>query len=77
MVQAPAVVTDADGTFSLASQRDLAFLRRLEWFSVSLSFTHPDYERLVKAFNSSPSTNKLRGEPLLQTGDVLLKPRTR
>lgn len=77
MMQDPAVVTSREGTFTLKSQRDLAFLRRLEWFSVSLSFTHPDYETLLKTFSSTSVTNTSPGEPLLQTGDVVLKPRTR
>jgi hypothetical protein len=77
MMQDPTVFTGDDGTFTLQSQRDLSFLRRLEWFSVSLSFNHPDYDPLKKTFSSTSSTNQSPGEPLLQTGDVLLKPRTR
>jgi hypothetical protein len=75
MMQEPSVFTRDDGTFTLQSQRDLSFLRQLEWFSVSLSFNHPDYVPLKKTFSSTSVTNKSPGEPLVETGDVLLKAR--
>jgi hypothetical protein len=72
--QAPSVFTDADGSFVVESVRDLAFLQRLQWYSVSLSFTHRGYEQLMKTYPLSSSTNRPSGEPVVPAGEILLKP---
>ncbi len=75
--QTPFVVTGADGEFALGSVRDLAFMRRMQWYSVTLSFTRRGYQRLVTTYSRSSSTNTSAGEPLVEAGDVLLKPLAR
>jgi hypothetical protein len=75
--QAPSVFTDANGSFVLESVRDLAFIQRVQWYSVSLSFTHRGYEQLMKAYPLSSSTNTPSGEPVVPAGDILLKPLTK
>ena len=72
--QAPSIFTGADGAFVLKSVRDLAFLQRVQWYSVSLSFTHRGYEQLMKTYPLASATNTASGEPIVPAGDVLLKP---
>ena len=72
--QTPAVFTGADGGFVLKSVRDLAFIQRLQWYSVSVSFAHRGYEQLMATYPLSSATNTPSGEPVVPTGDVLLKP---
>lgn len=74
LTQAPAVFTSADGGFVLKSVRDLAFIQRLQWYSVSVSFAHRGYEQLMVTYPLSSATNTPSGEPVVPTGDVLLKP---
>ena len=74
MVQPPPVYTGADGEFVLQSARALAFIRRLQWYSVTLTFSHPGYERATRSYSLSDSTNTAGGEPLIQTGDITLTP---
>ena len=72
----PPVTTSADGQFSLDSVRDIAFFRRLRWTSVSLSFRHRGYESLVTNYSATiATTNTPKGEPLVEAGDVRLRPR--
>jgi hypothetical protein len=74
LVQTPSVLTEADGSFALESQQALAFLWRIRWYSVTVSFTHSGYEPLTRTFTLANSTNSPNGEPLVEAGDVLLKP---
>jgi hypothetical protein len=76
LMQPAAVSTGADGHFEMKSVRSLSLISRFEWFSVSLSFTHPKYERLTKRFQSGGTTNR-SAEPLIETGDIVLKPSSR
>src|SRR5262249_28569029 len=69
----PGVRTGADGTFTVASQSDLAFFRRLGWYSLTLTFTHPGYEKLTQTYGVAGSTKSASGEPWVQAGDVLLQ----
>jgi len=66
--------TAGDGTFELASQRDLAFLRKTGWYSVTLSFSRNGYQDLSVTYSLTNSTQTVSGEPWIQTGDVLLFP---
>jgi hypothetical protein len=68
------VRTGADGCFVLQSERYLAFLQELQWYSVQLSFAYPGYETLTRKYTLADSTNTLAGEPLVETGDVRLRP---
>ena len=76
LVQPAPVTTGADGHFEMKSVRSLSLISRFEWFSVSLSFTHPKYERLTKRFQSGGTTNR-SAEPLVDTGVIVLKPSSR
>lgn len=71
----PVVRTDSDGSFVLASERNLAFLQRLGWYSVSLAFAHPNYERLTTEFTLVNATNTPTGEPLVKAGNIHLQPK--
>jgi len=71
--QAPAVFTDPEGGFVLKSVRDLAFIQRVQWYSVSVSFAHRGYEQLLITYPLSSATNTPSGEPIVSAGDVLLK----
>ena len=72
--QAPSIFTDPDGGFVLKSVRDLAFIQRVQWYSVSVSFAHRGYEQLMMTYPLSSATNTPSGEPIVSAGDVLLKP---
>ncbi len=74
MERAPAVLTAADGTFALVSEREFALLRSPTWYSVSISFRRTGYEPFRATYTISESTNTVTGEPLVRTGDVLLIP---
>lgn len=75
MDQPPHVRTGADGKFALASARDVALLRKIGWYSVSLSFENPHYERLVKTYTLTNATLNAAGEPEVNAGDVKISPR--
>ena len=68
----PSVRTDADGKFALASARDVALLRQIGWYSVSISFENLQYERLVKTYTLTNATLNASGEPEVNAGDVKL-----
>jgi hypothetical protein len=72
--KAPAVRTAADGTFVLDSVRDFALLQEIGWYSLSLTFQHPAYERFFTNYTLARATNTASGEPLVKTGDILLTP---
>jgi hypothetical protein len=71
------VTTGKDGSFILDSEHDLAFLRKLGWYSVDISFEHPAYERLVATYTLSNAVNTATGEPVVKAGDILLAPLSR
>jgi hypothetical protein len=73
--QTRAVRTSGDGTFVLVSQRNLALFQRLGWYSVTIAFSHPRYERLTTEFTLANATNTPTGEPLVQAGDIRLQPK--
>jgi len=74
MEKNPAVRTGADGTFVLDSERALTFFRRGGWYSVTLSFQHPDYERFLTTYTLKDATTTPEGEPLVKAKDILLFP---
>ena len=73
MDQAGGVRTATDGTFQLDSVKSLTFLRRLNWYSVTISFKHYEYLPLTTNYTGAEATNTVAGEPLVLTGDILLK----
>ena len=74
MVRTPFVRSRVDGSFVLESERELALLRRLGWYSVSLAYEHRGYERFTATYTVAKATNSVKGEPVVFTGDILLKP---
>ena len=72
MTKAPSVHTEADGTFVVASQRDVALLREPTWYSITLSFRLRGYESFTASYTEA--TNNAAGEPVVRTGDIKLEP---
>jgi hypothetical protein len=67
--------TDREGRFTLETERVLTPFRGAGWFSVQLLFEHPGYERFRTNYSTlNVRTNSLDGEPLLDAGDILLRP---
>jgi hypothetical protein len=75
LAKSPAVRTDSDGNFVLDSERILTLFSRLGWYSVSVAFTHPNYERLTTEYTLLNATNTPSGEPLVQAGEIRLQPK--
>ena len=74
---APAVATSADGSFVLGSLRDLVVLQKIGWYSVDLVFEHRAYERFTTNYTLANATNSAKGEPVVNAGEILLRPRAR
>ena len=74
--QTPTVRTSSDGSFVLVSDKSLALFQRIGWYSVSLAFIHPNFERLTIEFTLVNATNTPTGEPLVRAGDVRLQPKS-
>lgn len=74
MQRTPPVLSQSDGAFVLESQRDLALLRTLHWYSVSITFERSGYERFTATYTPANTTNTAAGEPVVFAGDILLKP---
>jgi hypothetical protein len=68
-------ITDEQGNFVVQSRTALAFLRRLHWYTITLSFAHSGYERLKQTYTFSNATNSPAGEPIVRAGDILLTPK--
>jgi hypothetical protein len=67
-----AIWTGPNGMFVVESEKDL--FARSGWYSVSLSFEHPAYQRLVTHYSVANSTPSPDGEPVVNAGDILLRP---
>ena len=74
MEKAPVVRTGPDGAFALDSVTALAFFRKIGWYSVTLSFEHPHYERFVTTYTLKDATNSASGEPWVKAKDILMFP---
>jgi hypothetical protein len=77
MERTPTVRTAADGTFVLESERSLVLLRTVGWYAVSVSFSHPAYALWTTNYTLVQATNTTSGEPLVNTGDIMLIPVTK
>ena len=77
MQQAFTIRSGGDGRFVVAGERDFTLFRELGWYSVSLSFDHPGYDRLVTHYTLADSITTPKGEPLVNAGDILLQPTSR
>jgi len=70
----PAIRTAGDGTFDLAGRKSLRLFSRIGWYSVGLSFEHPDFRRYVTNYSIADAVKSPKGEPLVKAGDILLYP---
>jgi len=77
MEQSPDVRTKGDGTFALASERDLELFQRSGWYSVTLRFQHVGYASFTTNFTPAQATQTAGGEPLVKAGDIPLVPLSR
>jgi hypothetical protein len=67
--------TDAQGRFVLDAERDLTLLQQQVWFSVMVSFEREGYQTLRTNFNvSNVASNAPDGTPVVNAGDILLRP---
>ena len=72
----PDIQTDDNGGFSMGSERVLTLFRFGGWDSVRLFVQRPGYVTLQTNYSgaSLEVTNTASGEPLVETGDILLRP---
>jgi hypothetical protein len=68
------VRTSTTGTFSLDSVRDFEPFAHTGWYSVTLAFEHPGYQRKTATYTISDATNSATGEPMIQAGEIFLVP---
>lgn len=66
------VRTGKTGEFVMKSVRNFGPLGSSGWYSITLAFEHSGYQTLVRSYTLGSSTNTVAGEPLVETGDVLL-----
>ncbi len=75
MESVPAARTDAQGRFVLEAERDLTLLQQQVWFSVAVSFEREGYQTLRTNFTvSNVTSNAPDGAPIVNAGDILLRP---
>ena len=75
MESASGTRTDQQGRFRLDAERDLTLLQQQVWFSVTVSFQHDGYLTLRTNFTAaSAATNAPDGAPVINAGDILLRP---
>ena len=72
----PDIQTDANGRFSMGSERVLTVFRFGAWDSVRLYVQRPGYASLQTNYagKSLQVTSTPSDEPLVETGDILLQP---
>ena len=76
LMRKPDIQTDANGCFSMGSERVLTIFRFGGWDSVRIFVRGPGYVTLQTNYAgaSLEVTNTTSGEPLVETGDILLQP---
>ncbi|HXI70447.1 MAG TPA: hypothetical protein VNN22_08850 [Verrucomicrobiae bacterium] len=75
LMQSTGVRTDADGRFLLAGESILAPFRQTGWWSVPVSFSCSGYEMFQRSYSGTNLASQSEsGVPILDVGDVLLKP---
>ena len=69
------VRTDPEGRFVFDAERDLTLLSQQTWVSVTLSFQREGYLTLRTNFTyANVTTNAPDGTPVVNAGDILLRP---
>ena len=71
-MKARSVHTEADGTFVIQSQRNVALLQKPIWYAITLTFSQKGYESFTATYTEA--TNSVTGEPVVKTGDIRLAP---
>ena len=74
MIRKTPVRTQADGKFTLQSERVLSIFRGAGWNQVRLTFQRAGYETLKTNYSIWPATNAPQGEPVLDVGEIHLQP---
>jgi hypothetical protein len=75
MQQSRPVATDPRGAFVFQSRSYFTFLNEANGWSLKLSFQHAGYAaRQTNLSTADVKTNLLDGTPLVEVGDILLKP---
>jgi hypothetical protein len=78
LMQTGMVSTDADGRFVLASKSVFAVFRQPSWWSVPVTFSHSGYEMFQTNYTgSNVASHSDAGAPVVNAGDVLLKPESK
>jgi len=70
------IYTRKDGRFVIVSERDLAPFAKMNWYSIDVSFERRGYEGLLTNYTLLNATNLPSGEPVVDTGDILLQRRS-
>jgi len=68
------ITTRSDGTFVLNSVQDLVLFRKTHWSSVKVSFECGGYQWMVTNFSAANANQTASGEPVVNSGDILLNP---
>jgi hypothetical protein len=72
------VLTDADGRFFLGSKSVFAPFRGPGWWSVPVTLQHSGYQTFQTNYTAaSVITNAPAGPPVVDAGDILLRPSAR
>jgi hypothetical protein len=75
MESAGGVRTDPQGRFVLDAERDLTLLHQQVWVSVTIAFQREGYLTLRTNFTyANVTTNAPDGAPVVNAGDILLRP---
>jgi len=75
LIRKPEIQTDVNGCFRMGSERVLTLYRFGGWDSVRLFIQRPGYIGLKTNYSGTTLqvTNTPSGEPLVDTGDILLR----
>lgn len=75
LLEKPPIRTDGGGKFNFSSERALTIFRPAGWQFVQLSFELGGYEGFQTNLSIlTAGTNSPEGEPLVETGDIFLRP---
>jgi hypothetical protein len=75
MIQPVPVMTDADGRFLLESKSVFALFRNAGWWTAPVTYQHAGYETYSTNYTANNvTTNTPAGAPVVDAGDILLRP---
>ncbi len=78
LMQPVPVMTDVDGRFVLESKSVFALFRNAGWWTAPVSYQHSGYKTFSTNYTASNVlTNTPAGAPVVNAGDILLRPVTR